>query len=485
MKKKAISGGYWVLGLRFFQQVLYLIRIVVLARILTPKDFGFFSIAALFLLTLKTFSETGFQTAIIQKKFFSRQDIDKYLNTSWTFGIIRAGLIFAFIFFTANFWAKFFDIPQMALLFQVMGLSVIFSSFTNISTVLFQKELNFKKYFTLHLASNSITLLTSILLAVLYKNVWALVWGHLAGILTHCFLSYQLDPYRPKFFVSRKALKELFKFGKWILGSHIIVFLITKGDDLFVGKIIGATALGLYQMAYLISNLPVTEVTHIVSKVLFPVYSQVQNNRLRLKRIYLQIHLMIAFITFPLISIIIIFSPALIYPILGEQWVPIIPAIQILAVWGLVRSIGATTGPIFLGIGRPHIATKLQFLQLIMLALTIYPLSKTYGFNGTAMAVVISSIIPNIWAYIKVRNILNFNFKDFFIMFLLPLINTLVMTLVIIVIKSVIFSSCGSNLAMSALLIGIAICIYTFCSFYSFKYYNLDIKGLLLKLTEI
>jgi O-antigen/teichoic acid export membrane protein len=118
----------------------------------------------------------------------------------------------------------------------------------------------------------------SITLAFTLRNVWALVWGGLAASFVRLFMSYLIHPYRPRLSLARKELQELFGFGKWLLGSGVLVFLVTQGDDLFVGKVLGPAALGLYQMAYLISNLPATEISRTMAQVAFPAYSKLQHS---------------------------------------------------------------------------------------------------------------------------------------------------------------------------------------------------------------
>ena len=274
LSKKVVRGGMWVFALRFTSRGLGFVRTIILARLLAPEDFGLLGIAMLAIATLESFSQTGFQAALIQKK----ENVDSYLDTAWTVSAIRGIVLFLILFLFAPVVAKFFNSPQATLVIKVIAVSMLLSGFRNIGIIFFQKDLEFNKQFTYEFSAALTDVAISISLAFILRNVWALVWGGLAGHFIRFIMSYILRPYRPHVSFKKSEFKELFGFGKWVLGSSILGFLIIQGDDIFVGKMLGVTALGLYQMAYLISNLPATEITHVISQVTFPAYSRLQYN---------------------------------------------------------------------------------------------------------------------------------------------------------------------------------------------------------------
>ena len=382
LSKRVVRGGMWVFALRFTNRGLGFIRTIILARLLAPEDFGLLGIAMLAIATLETFSQTGFQAALIQKK----ENADSYLDTAWTVSAIRGGLLFLILFFSAPLVATFFNSPQATLVIKVIAVSTLLSGFRNIGIIFFQKDLEFNKQFSYELSATLVDLTIAITLAFMLRNVWALVWGGVAANFVRLFMSYILHPYRPQIRFSKGEFKELFGFGKWVLGSSILIFLLSQGDDIFVGKMLGVTALGFYQMAYLISNLPATEVTHVISQVTFPAYSKLQNDVKRLREAYLDVLQLTAFISIPLAGGIFILAPDFTRIFLGEKWMPMVPAMQVLCVLGALRSVGAVSGPIFLALGRPDIEAKLSAAQLVLLAILIYPLTEKWGITGTAAA---------------------------------------------------------------------------------------------------
>ena len=325
LSEKVIASGLWVLALRIVNRGLGLIRTLVLARLLAPEDFGLLGIAMLSISTLETFSQTGVEAALIQKK----ENVYSYLDTAWTVSVIRGFTLFSILFLLAPTIAIFFNSPRATFVIRVIAISTLLTGCRNIGVIFFQKELEFNKQFSYEISATLVDLTVAITLAFLLKNVWALVWGGMAANLTRLFMSYRIHSYRPKVRIHKEEFLELISFGKWILGSGILVFLITKGDDIFVGKILGITALGFYQMAYLISNLPATEITHAISKVTFPAYSKLQDDISQLKDGYFKVLEITVFLSIPVAGAIFLLAPDFTEVFLGQKWLPMVSALQV------------------------------------------------------------------------------------------------------------------------------------------------------------
>ncbi len=409
LSQKALISGFWVFSLRIGQQAFRFARLVILARILVPGDFGLMGIALLTLATLETFSQTGFKPALVQKK----ENIGPYLDTTWTFLILRGLALFGILYVLAPYVAVFFGVPEAEPIVQVIGLSAVFQAFTNIGTVYFQKELEFKRQFAFQFAGTIIEFVATVAAAIILQNVWALVIGLLAGSAVNMVASYLVHPYRPKFRLDVTKARELSGFGKWVFGSTVLIFLITQGDDILVGKVLGVTALGLYQLAYRFSNMPATEITHVISQVSFPVYAKLQDTIPKLREAYFTTLKVTMFLSVPIAGFIFLLGPAFTILFLGEKWADMIPVLQLLAVYGLVRSFGATTGPIFQGVFKPHILTRLAFLQLVLMAVIIYPLTVYYGLIGTTVAIILPNLVTQILAAVAVAEILEAGLAQF------------------------------------------------------------------------
>ena len=411
LSQKVLKGGFWVFFLRIVNRGFGLIRLIILARILSPSDFGLMGIALLTMSTLETFSQTGFQAALIQKK----EDIESYLNSAWTVLIFRGFVLFFILYFIAPYAAVFFNAPEAKSIIRVIGFAILFSAFTNIGVTYFQKELEFNKEFIYKFSGTLADFIVAVTAVLILKNVWALVFGLLAGNVTRCIVSYLIHPYRPHLSLDLGKAKELFGFGKWIMGSSIMIFLITQGDDIFVGKLLGTTALGFYQLAYRISNMPATEITQVVSQVTFPAYSKLQDNIPKLREAYLKVLQLTAFLSFPIAGLIFVLAPNFTKIFLGEKWMPMVPAMMILVWWGVIRSMAGVNSSILQAVKKPDIITKLSTIKLLILAILIYPLSIKWGITGTSLAVLLSAIFitPNTF-YITISKVLRSKISVFF-----------------------------------------------------------------------
>lgn len=400
--QQALQGGFWVFLLRISHRLLLLARIIILARQLAPGDFGILGIALLAMSILETFTETGFDSALIH----NQNNINAYLNTAWTASVIRGVGLYAILFLSAPLVAIFFDTPQVIPLVRIISLSLIANGFSNTAIIYFKKNIQFQKQFVYQLSGSLVDFVVSVIGAFLFKNIYALAIGLVAGNLTRCLASYLTHPFRPKFRFEKEKAKELLGYGQWVFASKILTFFLTEGDDIFASKLLGATALGLYQMAYKISNIPATEFSHMIAQVAFPIYAQVQDDKKKLRFGYLMSLRLTALMTTPLAAIICVLSADATNMLLGEKWMAMVPSTQVLSIYGYLRAIGATTGVVFLALGKPQIRTKIQVGQFLLLAAIIYPLTKYLGITGTSIAVVAYALIFNAVAVYQVTRLI-------------------------------------------------------------------------------
>ena len=429
---RVVKSSFWVFAQRITDRIFYLTKLIILARILSPHDFGLLGIAMLAMLTLENFSQTGFRSALIQKK----ENIENYLNSAWTIGILRGIVLFSILYFIAPYVAAFFNVPPAKPVIQVIGFSILLQAFTNIGIVYFQKELQFNKQLVYQLSGSLADFIVAVSTALILRSVWALVFGLLAGNFVRLIMSYIIHPYKPHIGLDFGKAKELFGFGKWVLGSSILIFLITQGDDAFVGKFLGATMLGFYQMAYRISNMPATEITHVISQVMFPAYSRIQHDISKLREVYLKILQVTAFLSFPVAGLIFVLGSDFTRIFLGEKWIPMVPAMQMLVLAGLVRSIAAIAGPVFYAVGKPQIDTKLQVIRLFALAALIYPFTIKWGILGSSLAVFLSIFIANIGFSFFAMEITKCELKAFAIRITLPFLSGTVAVLLLLLLKT-------------------------------------------------
>ncbi len=420
LSHRVVRGGFWVFSLRIVHRLFSLTRLIILARILAPHDFGLMGIAMLMMAILETFSQTGFQEALIQKK----DNVESYLNSAWTVLILRGLILFATLYLIAPYAAIFFKTLEAKSIIRVIGFSILFQAFTNIGIVYFQKELEFNKQFIYQLSGTLADFVVAVFAAFILRSAWALVFGVLAGYFVRCIVSYIIHPYKPHLSLDFGKAKELFGFGRWIFGSSILIFLINQGGDIFVGRLLGVTMLGFYQMAYKISNMPATEIAKVISQVTFPAYSKLQDNLPKLREAYLKVLQLTAFLSFPIAGLIFILAPDFTKIFLGGKWMPMVPAMQVLALWGLIRSLGSSAGSLWQAVGKPYISTYFHIAKFILLASLIYSFTIMWGILGAALAVVAASLSVHFFGYPVIARTIKCNIRTVCHQLFFPLIGT-------------------------------------------------------------
>lgn len=472
LSSRVVIGGFWVFLLRIVSQVLSLARTVVLARMLAPNDFGLMGITMVTMSMLETFSQTGFQSALIQKK----ENIDEYLDTAWTSLALRGLGLSALLFFGAPLVARFYNTPEALPIIRVIALVPIMNGLMNIRVLYFKKELEFQKQFLFQLTGTLSDLLVSIVLALTLQNVWALVYGMLAGWAARLVLSYIITPYTPRLRLDLSKLKDLYGYGRWIFWTSVFIFLLTEGDDALLGKLLGVTALGFYQMAHRIANLPATEITHVISQITFPAYAKLQDNKPALRDAYLRVLQLTALLSIPAAGGIFILAPEVTQLLLGDKWMPAVPAMRVLVIGGMIRSIGATMGPVFQAVGKPEILSRHLAVQVLIAAALIYPLTMTYGIVGTGIALLIPGFIINSIFVGYILRITGCSRSEYFQAVGYPLLGTLTMVAVLAGVKALMPANEG--IVEFGLLVLAGMAVYFVFTYFMERFFNYRIFAL-------
>jgi len=425
---QVMSAGFWAGILRIVLRVLLIGRTVILARLLAPDDFGVMAIATLSILLIERITQSGISQALVQRS----DDIGPYLNTAWTFQILR-GLVMAGVLALAAPWiAGFFDIPETLAVIRVLSISVAIKGFMNIAVVIFAKELRFDKLFVFQIIPRGTEIIVSIGAALVLRNVWALVFGILANAVMQLIMSYVIHEFRPRIAWVWSRVKRLFGFGKWVFASQMLNFAAGSLDDILVGRFLGAESLGWYRMAFNFSQAIATEVTQVTYQVAFPTYSKLQEAVGRLRVAYLGTVHLVAFIGFPVAIGTALVAPDLTFGLLGAKWAPIIVPMQIMSIAGLIRGISGTAGPLFQSQGRPDIPARFGLAYVVIMVPLLYPAIDRFGIVGAAGTVVITGLVTGIPALWVAFSMVRAKWMDLIQALLFPAIHTTIMALVVL-----------------------------------------------------
>lgn len=386
--RTTIVGVSWIGALKVFSRGSSIIRTLVIARILSPSQFGVFGIATLMLSLIETLTETGINVVLIQKK----EKIDEYINTAWIISILRGALIFLVIFISAEFVSAFFKSEESRNLLFLISFVPLIRGFMNPAVAKFQKELNFKKEFFYRISIVVVETAISIVLVLLTRDPISLVWALIGGAIFEVFISFLIVKPRPQFNFDNNIFKDIISHSKWITSSGIFSYLFANGDNIVVGRTLGTSSLGIYDMAYTIALLPTTELAEVIAKVTFPVYVQFSDDKKRLKRAYLKTTLIIAAFTLPIVLIFLFFPKEIIQVFLGEKWTEASGALQIMSVLAFVAAVFSPSGAVFYAVKKQKYNFFISVLAFIVMISIIFPLIQMWGIVGAGIAATVGSL---------------------------------------------------------------------------------------------
>jgi lipopolysaccharide exporter len=385
-----ISGALWMTLLRLADRTIGTISTLILVRLLSPSDFGIVAMSNVFVLGLEMLTAFGFQVVLIQKQDATRVHYD----TAWTFRVVFGIISSTLLLVASPYIAEFYGKPELVHVVQVLAAGFLIRSLENIALVDFQKHLQFSKEFVLRLTVKLIGFSVTIPLAFVYQNYWALVIGVVSTNFAAVFLGYLMKPYLPR--LTFAARRELFSFSAWLLLNNFIFYARDRLPDLFLGRVLGARALGLYSISMEISTVATSEVGTAVNRAVFPGYASMSKNADELKRSIVGVTGTMAAITLPLGFGLMSLAERIIPTLLGDQWQEAGGVIVWLCVFGVVAATTSNWFYVFNALAKPFLASRVGIFQVVLLLPLMYLLLDSYGLSGVAgaLAFVAVATIP-------------------------------------------------------------------------------------------
>ncbi len=385
-KERLVSGSVWISISEAITAIAQLASSIVAARVLAPHEIGLMGIVLLTIAVLESLSKTGFDQALIQ----SDDDVEPYLNVAWTWHVLRGFSLAALIAIAAPFVADFYDEPLVKWLIWVSAAKIVLDGLQNIGVIYFNRDLDFKTVCLVNGLKATAHAGVAIPAIVYFENVWGLVVGLVASALVGMIVTYIVQPFRPKLEWDIEKLKTLVGYGRWITGLTIILFVITQGDDIFVSKYLGPAALAFYQLAYSLSNLPATKITHVISQVSFATYARVKGEPEALRAAFHGVMRTTVLLSGPLGVAIWMVTPGIVEHVIGDKWAPVIPLVRILVVSAFIRSVAALGGALFRACERPDLDFKMNLPRFVAVVTLIYPFTAKWGLEGASYVVLIA-----------------------------------------------------------------------------------------------
>lgn len=419
-----LRGSFWSIAMRWGRRLIGLVSTIILARILTPEDFGIVAMGTLVLGFLSGFTELGVQMFLIREKSIT----DEHTNTAWTVRFLQHCVIAIFFVLIAGVAADFFNEAELKYVIYAMAVTTTISGLENIGIVFFRKNLQFAKDFQIELCRRLFRFLFVVTLALILRNYWALVFGSMLGAIASVALSYQMHPHRPRFTLSR--FREFIHLSIAVIQLNIGKFLTSKFDVLVVGRLASTSYMGVYNVASELSSVFTREIIDPLGRGLFPNLAKLVHDPEKLQNAFIHVLGAAALVCFPLGIGLWSVAENFVLVLLGSQWENAVPIIKWLAIAGAFGSLSRLmTQHIFIVTGHERVSVLIMWLRLGILIPTVLIAGLYIGVEAIAPAIAFTPFVIFPTAVYLLCKTLNFRFLRIASVLWRPILSAILMAL--------------------------------------------------------
>jgi O-antigen/teichoic acid export membrane protein len=422
----ALAGTAWSTLSTIGKQLLTLASVATVARMLGPAAYGLMAMAALVIAFISNFRDLGTATAIIQRPTVSRHLLSSLFWINVAVGLLMCITVAA----TAQTVASFFRSPELAGILRVLSLSLWIASASVVHNAILTRAMLFKAVALTELVAALAGYLVALTCAYAGLGVWSLVFASVTSSLTNTIGYWAGARFAPRFEFNWSEVKSIAGFSSNLSAFGIVNYACRNVDNLIVGKVLGSVSLGFYQMAYNLMLTPIQNISTMISQVLFPAFSRIQDDSERFRHAYVRGCMVIALLTFPVMAGLGVVADPLIRAVLGPKWIGAIPIFQILVPVGLVQSVQTTVGIVYQAKGRTDLLFRWGLLVLVAVT-SAFLVGVRFGAVGVAAAYAIVYVIFLIYpGFALCFRLIGIRFRDFVSALLPQLMLTISMSVI-------------------------------------------------------
>jgi O-antigen/teichoic acid export membrane protein len=401
ISSRLLRGSLWISASRGLVNLFGFVSTIVLARLLTPDDFGLVAIATTMIAILQSITQLSLSQALVHH---SNPTYDHF-HAAWTLGFLR-GLCLSIAFAAAGPVAgEFYGDPRLENIVYALAISLFLSGLSNPRRIMLTKRLEFWQDFVLNVSQKLVSVLVGIGMAAIYHSYWALVVSIIAGQVVQLLVSYTSMPFRPKF--TFRHIKELWSFSVWLSLGEIITTINLRFDQLVVGKYLGRTELGWYTVGSNLSLLPTREATLPLTQALFPAFAMLKDDKERLRRAYQRSQSIVTAVALPLGTGAALIAEPLVLLTMGEKWLPAAFVMQVIAAILAAQTMGNLVDSLSAALG----ATRMMFTrnaQMLAIRLPIiFAGMYIAGFEGLVWARIFPGVISILVNMLLVKKLID------------------------------------------------------------------------------
>lgn len=358
--KKTISGTFWSYVAFYSGKIMVLLSTIILARLLEKDDFGVAGYALVVISFLDVFSDLGIGQALI----FHQKD-EESSSTGFWLGLIVAAILFAITWAVGPWIGAYFRDERAISVTRLLALTFPISALGNVHSVLLSKDLQFKKKFIPEFIRATGKGIISIVLAFFGMGYWALIAGQLAGTIFGVVAYWLVYPWRPSLSFSIPHARQMVSYGMSIVGVSGLSVIQSNTPSILIGRYIGSVGLGIYQLAFRVPDLLIGQFCSIVSQVIFPVYTSIQEDLAVLRRGFEIATRYLSLITVPIGVGLAIIARPFVLVVFSQKWESSIPVVQAIALYSTILSLSYSAGSVYKAIGKPYILSRVSLIEVI------------------------------------------------------------------------------------------------------------------------
>ena len=387
LRKKAVSGMIWSALQRYSTMLIQFISGIILARLLTPYDYGCIGMLMIFVILAEAFIDGGFGSALIQKK----QPTQKDYSTIFFWNLGMAVVLYAVLYFSAPAIARFYDIPLLCDVLRVQGIVLFIYAFNVVQRNQLQKKLNFKILAIVTITTSLIALAVTILMAYHGYGVWSLVAQQLLTAAIPALVFWFYIKWRPQWTFSWQSFRELFSFGFYMFLTNLLNQFGHQIQGLLIGRFYDASTMGLYSKANATERLTSSSISQVMTQVTYPLYAQVQDDKAKLANMIRQLTVSLSFITFPLMFILLLCAKPIFIVLYSERWLDSVPYFQVLCLAGLAYCLQSVNYQSISAIGKSKTLFVWTLVKRIMGIAFVVTGLLLAGMKGLLVGMVINT----------------------------------------------------------------------------------------------
>jgi O-antigen/teichoic acid export membrane protein len=431
LKQSSLKAMKWSVFAESLSRVVSPIVMLILARLLSPSEFGTVAVATIAVGLARIFQEFGFGKALIQ----TENNVEDYANNAFWLNVGIGVCIYIAIFFTAPFISLLFDSQETIGVLRVLCIQIVVESFFSMHNALLRRNMRFKALFFVRFSSSVIAGSVSVVMAILDMGVWSLVFGTLAGSLCQMMLYCKLSDWTPKLAFNFLILRQMIIFSRWVFLEAILVWLINWFDSVAIGHYLGVKDLGVYRVSLTLIAYAANIIFTPIVPVAFSLFSRLQSDLFELKKVYIKLNKIIASVAIPFGVGLAILAKPIALVVLGEKWTGAEIVIVFMSIKVGIGWLVGLNSTIYTAIGRPVLNVKLLIIVAVV-SVPAYLYGAKYGLLVFCIVRLITSLMDDCINYFIAKITFDLSLKEFLRFLLLPLLGAAFMATIISFINS-------------------------------------------------